>query len=230
MASIRYPVVLFDLDHTLLDSDSSAEAAFDTTMRSIDVEPTAEVFELYDGINQALWRRVEAGDITPHDVKVRRFEQLLAELGARGNAVDMGATFVQVLTDHGELYPGARELLESIVGRARIAMVTNGIGPVQRGRLDRLGIDQYFEVVSVSGELAMSKPAPAIFDHTLGELGVTDRSVVVMVGDSLSSDIAGGSNAGIDTIWFNRHGAPKGSSTPTHEASSLDDVAALILG
>jgi len=227
---MRYPIVLFDLDHTLLDSDASAQAAFDMTMRSIDVEPTAEVFAVYDGINQALWRQVEAGHITPHDVKVRRFERLLAQLGVRGSAADMGATFVQVLTDHGDLYPDALELLDSIAGHARVAMVTNGIGPVQRGRLDRLGIASYFEVVSISGELAMSKPARAIFDHTLAELGVTERSDVVMIGDSLSSDIAGGANADIDTIWFNPHGVPQGSSSPTHEAGSLSAISDLLAG
>lgn len=227
---MRYATVLFDLDHTLLDSDASAQAAFDTTMRSIDVAPTAEVFAVYDRLNQALWRRVEAGEISPNDVKVRRFEQLLGELGTRGDPVEMGTTFVQALTDHGELFPGARELLDSVHGKVAMAMVTNGIGAVQRGRLDRLGIEKYFEVVSISGELGMSKPAPSIFDHTLGALGVSDRSAVVMVGDSLASDIAGGVNAGVDTIWFNRNGSQHTSTAPTYEASSLDAVASYLAG
>jgi len=227
---MRYPVVLFDLDHTLMDSDASAAAAFDLTMRSIDVDPTDEVFAIYDRLNQALWRQVEAGGISPNEVKVRRFEQLLGELGTGGDPVEMGATFVQGLTDHGDLFSGARDLLDGLDGRVRLAVVTNGIGPVQRGRLDRLDIRRYFDVVSISGELAMNKPAPEIFDHTLAELGIADRSNVVMVGDSLSSDIAGGISAGIDTIWFNQHGSGPGSNTPTHEAPSLDVVAELLLG
>ena len=225
---MKYLVVLFDLDHTLMDSDASAQAAFDLTMRSVDVSPSDEVFATYDRLNQALWRRVEAGDISPNEVKVRRFEQLLDELGVDGDADEMGATFVQALTDHGELYSGARELLDGLLGRARLAMVTNGIGPVQRGRLLRLDIGRYFETVSISGELSMNKPAASIFDHTLLELGVADRSSVVMVGDSLSSDIAGGINAGIDTIWFNPHGSTAGATAPTHEASSLEVIAGLL--
>ncbi|MGB3734351.1 MAG: YjjG family noncanonical pyrimidine nucleotidase [Ilumatobacter sp.] len=226
---MNYPIVLFDLDHTLLDSNASEQAAFALTMQSVGVAPTDETFEVYDGINQALWRQVEAGEITPHDVKVRRFERLLDRLGAQGDPIEMGATFVRGLTDHGDLYPGVGGLLDSIAGRSRLGLVTNGIGPVQRGRLDRLDIARYFEVVSVSGELAMSKPARAIFDHTLAELGVTDRADVVMIGDSLSSDIAGGANAGIDTIWFNQHGAPQGASVPTHEAGSLAAIADLLV-
>lgn len=229
MPSQKYPVVLFDLDHTLMDSDASAQAAFDLTMRSVDVEPTDDVFATYDRLNQALWRRVEAGEMSPNEVKVRRFEQLLDLLGADGDPEEMGAIFVQALTDHGDLFAGARALLDALEGSVRLAMITNGIGPVQRGRLDRLDIRRYFEAVSISGELAMSKPAAAIFDHTLMELGVTDRTSVVMVGDSLSSDIAGGINAGIDTIWFNQHGAERTNSAPTHEAPSLDRVGELLI-
>lgn len=227
---MRYPIVFFDLDHTLLDSHASEQAAFDTTMRSIGVEPTADVFDTYDRLNQALWRLVETGELSPNDVKVRRFEQLLGELDAVGDPVEMGATFVAGLTDHGDLYSGARELLDALLGTVRMAVVTNGIGHVQRGRLERLELGQYFEVVSVSGELGMSKPAPAIFDHTLAELCVTDRRNVVMIGDSLASDVAGGLNAGIDTIWFNRHAAQPGAFTPTHQAMHLDDVFALLNG
>ena len=227
---MKYPVVLFDLDHTLLDSHASEQAAFDTTMRSIGVEPTVEVFDTYDRLNQALWRLVETGRLSPNDVKVRRFEQLLGELDAVGDPVEMGATFVAGLTDHGDLYAGARELLDALLGTVRMAVVTNGIGHVQRGRLERLELERYFEVVSVSGELGMSKPAPAIFDHTLAELRVTDRSNVVMVGDSLASDVAGGLNAGIDTIWFNRHAAQPGAITPTYQTTRLEDVAALLIG
>ena len=140
----------------------------------------------------------------------------------------MGAMFVQGLTDHGELYNGALALLESLAGRVRVAMVTNGIGPVQRGRLDRLGIGDFFETVAISGELGMSKPDPAIFDHTLGVLDVRDRSSVVMVGDSLVSDIAGAANASIDSIWFAPSDAVSGPVEPTFRADRLNAIADLL--
>lgn len=227
---MRYPVVLFDLDHTLLDSDASEQAAFDVTLRSIGVDPTADVFGVYHRLNQALWRRVESGDIGPNEVKVRRFEQLLDVLGADGDPVEMGAMFVRGLTDHGDLYQGARQLLDSLDGQVRMGLVTNGIGAVQRGRIERLDLGAYFEVLSISGELGTSKPASMIFDHTLDGLGVTDRSTVVMVGDSLASDIAGGVNAGVDTIWFNRHAERSNGLTPTFEVEQLDAIAGLVAG
>jgi len=224
---LRYTTILFDLDHTLLDSDASEQEAFAVTMHSIDVEPTTEVFAVYHGINQALWRRVEAGEASPNDVKVRRFEQLLSELGVVGDPQEMGATFVQGLADNGDLYEGARSLLESLSGRVRMALVTNGIGAVQRGRIARLDLGGYFEAIAISGELHMSKPDPAIFDHVLSEMDVDDRAGVVMVGDNLASDIAGAANAGIDSIWFDRHGAAT-SAVPTYAVTTLAEVGSLI--
>lgn len=225
---MRYPVVLFDLDHTLLDSDASAQAAFDLTMQSIGVEPTGDVFSVYDRLNQSLWRQVEAGRMSPNDVKVRRFEQMLDVLGVPGDPIAMGAAFAQGLIDHGDLYPGARVLLDELDSRARLAMVTNGIGSVQRGRVERLDLSGYFEVVSVSGELGMSKPSSAIFDHTLDALGVTDRSKVVMIGDSLTSDVLGGTNAGVDTIWFNRHEVQVDDHGATFAVTTFEEMGELL--
>ncbi|MFK8023447.1 MAG: YjjG family noncanonical pyrimidine nucleotidase [Ilumatobacter sp.] len=229
MTSPRYSTVLFDLDHTLLDSDASHAVAFDTTMQSIGVEPTSDAFNVFDRLNQALWRRVEAGDIGPNDVRVLRFEQLTAELGVRADPVEMGETFVQGLTDHGELYAGGLELLERLSGVVRIGMVTNGIGSVQRGRIERLGIGRHFDAVAISGELGVSKPDPRIFDIVLSELGVESRDSVVMVGDSLSSDIAGAVNASIDSIWFDPGQTSADALEPTHRVMNLADVLDLVL-
>ena len=224
----QYSTALFDLDHTLLDSHASEQAAFDVTMRSIGVDPTPETFRVYDGVNQALWRKVEAGEMSPNDVKVERFTQLLSMLDVAGDPVAMGATFVRGLADNGELYAGARELLDTLAGMVRMAMVTNGIGSVQRGRIERLGLGGYFEVVSISGELGTSKPGREIFDITLSEMNVADRSAVVMIGDSLASDIAGANNAGVDSVWLNPGGSPSGDVVSTHEVSELGDVLAAL--
>lgn len=226
----RYSTILLDLDHTLLDSEASAQAAFDSTMRSIDVEPTSEIFAVYDRLNQALWRQVEAGSMSPNRVKSLRFEQLLDVLGMDGDPTAMGAEFVATLTVAGDLFPGVIEMLDDLAGRATLGMVTNGIGPVQRGRLDRLGIATYFETVAISGELGTSKPSPEIFDAAFQALGVTTRSGAVMVGDSLVSDVAGGIAAGIDTIWFNPHGSANDTGIePTHEVRRLTDLCALVV-
>lgn len=166
-----YDTVLFDLDHTLFDSDAAHAAAFDSTMRSIGIDNPLPVFATFDRINQALWRRVEQQELSPNDVKLIRFRQLLDDLDLEGDPAQMGRTFVAGLTDIGELYPGARELLDALRPTSRLALVTNGIGAVQRGRLRRVGLDDAFDAVVISGEVGANKPGRKIFDLTFEALG-----------------------------------------------------------
>lgn len=224
-----YSTVLFDLDHMLLDSDASERLAFVSTMAEAGAADLAdELFPTYTAINRAMWAAVERGELTPLDVKARRFEDFVQQTGLQADPAAMAASFVHGLGAHGELYPGARELLTMVRPTARTALVTNGIGEVQRARISRLGLRPFFDVVSISGELGVAKPGPEIFDHTFAELAVGDRAGAVMIGDSLTSDIAGGVNAGIDTIWFNRHDAIPRGVAPTHEVRSIDHIAALL--
>lgn len=229
---MSYDVVLFDFDHTLLDSDTSLSGAFDRSMRSAGLHDADEIDRCYpdfDRINQALWRQVEAQQISPNDVRVRRFEELIGVLGLDGDAVAMADAFVDGLIVCGELYDGARELLDDLGGRCRLGMVTNGIGRVQRGRLERLALGASFEAVVISGEVGTSKPGAEIFDITCEAMGVADRSSVLMVGDSLSSDIRGANNATIDSAWFNPHkSAPSNDVAATHVVGSLEEISALI--
>lgn len=228
---MRYDVVLFDLDHTLLDSDASMRGAYETTMHSVGIADADAVYPTFDRINQALWRRVEAHELSPNEVRVRRFEELLVELGIDGDAEVMAKTFVKGLVDCGELYDGAVELLEDLAGRARLGMVTNGIGKVQRGRIDRLGLAGYFDVVTISGEVGTNKPGREIFDMTLDAMNAPDRRRCVMIGDNLGSDILGGINADVDTIWFNPDGREATDEiTPTAEVRSLPEIRERIRG
>lgn len=229
---MSYDVVLFDFDHTLLDSDTSLAGAFGRSMRSAGVSDADEIARCYpdfDRINQALWRKVEQQEISPNDVRVRRFEEFIGVLGLNGDAVAMADAFVEGLIVCGELYDGARELLEDLAGRCRLGMVTNGIGRVQRGRLERLALAGSFEAVVISGEVGTSKPGAEIFDITCEAMGVVDRSKVLMVGDSLSSDIRGAMNATIDSAWFNPHGnASSADVAATHVVGGLAEISELV--
>ncbi len=229
MRELRYDTVLFDLDHTLLDSDASHAAAFDATMSSIGIDDPSSVFEVFDRINQALWRRVERHELSPNEVKALRFRQFLDEMGLDGDPTEMGAVFVDGLTQNGELYPGAQELVEQLAGLVALGMVTNGIGRVQRDRLARLGIADCFHAVIISGEVGTNKPGAEIFDLTFEALGIAERSRAVMIGDNLGSDIQGGINAGIETIWFNPTGSVNSTGIqPTHEVTTLDELPSLL--
>ena len=228
---VPYQTVLIDLDHTLLDSDASETAAYERTLRMAGVHEPAALFPTYQRINKAMWAQVEAGDMRPDDVRFRRFEAFNREVGIGADPVEMAEAFVHGLGANGDLYPGARELLEALNGRVRMALLTNGISEVQRARVARLGLERFFEAIVVSGEVGTAKPAAAIYDITFERLGAPPRAGAVMVGDSLSSDMAGGRNYGIATCWYNRHRvAPPEDVELTHVVGDLADIAEVVLG
>ena len=225
---MRYTTLLFDLDHTLLDSDESERQAYAHTMATIELDDPAAHFERYVTINREMWSAVEAGDIQPADVRHRRFERFIAELEIEADPRAMADAFVWGLASHGDLYPGARDVLAELAGQVQLAMVTNGLSYVQRTRIDRLDLAQYFQTVTISEEVAVTKPRAEIFDITLETLGKPDRSSVLMVGDSLTSDMQGGANAGIATCWYDRHDhRGQVPDIVTHHIADLHDILSL---
>lgn len=225
---MRYPYILLDLDHTLLDSNASEVAAFDETMRSIGIEDAEPLFAPYVEINRALWTAVERNEISPEVVRFVRFEQFVVDQGLDADPHGMAETFAAGLSNNGDLLPGALALIESLASVATLAIVTNGIGAIQRARIDRLGIGGYFAAVSISGEIGSSKPDPGIFQHAFAALGNPSRRHAIMVGDSLSSDVAGGNAFGVDTCWLNTAGRTAESVKPTYQITDLAELEVIV--
>lgn len=233
---VRYSTVLFDLDHTLFDTDRSEDLAFDHALATMGITGSPvdgiDLRGTYDRINKALWAAVERHEITPVQVRTRRFVEFVAATGVDVDPVRMADVFVEGLAGFGELYEGALEVVAALAEHCRIALVTNGLGEVQRPRVRRVGLEPYLHAVMISGETGVSKPAAGAFDLTFEYLGIdpdeTARRCSLMVGDSLSSDIRGGSDYGVATCWFNPKAAarPAGPDAPTidHEIRSLVDL------
>ena len=203
---MTYSTVLLDFDHTLLDSDTSEIEAYMLTLRNQGVADPMVHFDLYKEINLGLWAGVERGELLPKDVKAKRFELLMDELGIDADIDQMADDFVVGFATHGDLYPGAIELLDALSGRVTLALISNGLSEVQRPRIARLGIEKYFDAIIISAEVGTTKPGTRIFDIAFDLLGNPARETAVIVGDSLSSDIKGGSNYGIATCWYNPNG------------------------
>jgi 2-haloacid dehalogenase len=220
-----YTTILLDLDHTLFDFDQSETLAFRNTMDQVGVHDSGECFARYDSINRQLWLAVERNEISVDEVSYRRFELLAEELDLQADAQQMSDSFADGLGRFGDLYPGVREVLETLANRSTLALVTNGLSAVQRTRIARLDIGQYFSAIAISAELGTSKPGTPIFDATFAMLNDPDKSRCVMVGDSLSSDIRGGTNFGIATCWYNPSGKVAGPDYRIdHQITSLVDL------
>jgi YjjG family noncanonical pyrimidine nucleotidase len=228
---MRYTTLLFDLDHTLLDSDESERLAYRHTMAAIGLPDPDDHFDRYLAINREMWSAVEAGDLQPADVRHRRFERFVDELGLDADPNVMADAFVFGLGRFGELYEGARAVLEELAASTTLAMITNGLSYVQRTRIERLALGDLFHTVIISEEVGVTKPRTEIFDRAFERLGERSRSGVLMIGDSLTSDIAGGRNAGVDTCWYNPHGRRVVDvDDVTHEIAHLTEIPAIATG
>lgn len=224
-----YTTILLDLDHTLFDTDASEIAAFEQTMAAAGILDAGRYLPAYQKINLELWAAVERGEISPNVIRNGRFERFVAEQEIDADPVQMADNFVIGLGMNGDLYDGAYEAIEQLSKRAALAMVTNGLGEVQRTRIDRLGIGDYFDAVAISAEVGASKPDVEIFDFAFRSLGQPTKETAVMVGDNLLADIRGGINYGIATCWYNPHGRPSnGTDRSDYEIEDLKELCTLL--
>jgi YjjG family noncanonical pyrimidine nucleotidase len=221
---------LFDLDHTLFDFDTSEAEAFTAALAAADVEIESGYHDLFVSINRALWRRVEAGELTPDDVRVVRFERLFHRLGVEADPCRVASDYLVGLGAYGDLFPGARTLLEELSAVSSLALASNGIGQVVRDKIARLDLDRYFDAIVVSGEVGLAKPHSGFFDIAFERLSYPDKATTLMIGDSLVSDIQGGADYGIDTCWYAPDTNAEPTPAPTWRVGSLAEIPAVVTG
>ncbi len=224
---MKYRYLLADNDNTLMDFNASERHALTAALSAFGLPHDEAVCARYHQINRALWEALERGETTQAALKVERFVRLLRTMPSGGAAAEaLAARFQEELSRRADLMPGALALLTSLRGRMRIALVTNGVSATQRGRLSRCPFAPLLDAVIISEEIGVSKPDPRIVDAALDALGCEDRSAVVLLGDSVTADIAAARAAGIDSIWFS-HG---GGSCPeaTYTVRSLEEAGALL--
>ena len=223
---MRVEVILFDADGTLFDFQRAERHALAQTMARFDLEYDAERHPaLYTAINRDVWRQLEQGTLTAAALKVERFRRFLAGCEVTCSAEAFSGEYLRRLAAASHLLDGAEALLAALRPRFRLALVTNGLAEVQRPRLARSPIGPLFNAVVVSEELGVAKPDARIFEHALRQLQHDDRETVLMVGDSLESDIQGGLNAGLRTCWFNPSGADNNTGIePTFEVARLSEL------
>ena len=228
---MSYDILLFDADRTLFDFDEYEKLAFYEIAPRYGVASTNENFELYKKINHENWHALELGLVTKEVLVVRRFAQFLEAVHAVGNAQKMNDDYLTALSKKSILFKDTLPLLEKLKGAGkRIFIITNGVTKVQEGRLKHSPILPYLEQVFISEQMNVSKPQKLFFDLVTQKIeGYTPENALV-IGDSLTSDIQGANNAGLDCVWLNPENAPNDKGLKvTFEAKSLDEIGEFIL-
>jgi putative hydrolase of the HAD superfamily len=220
-----YRWLLFDADGTLFDYDRAERAALEQALAQIGVSFDPGYLATYRQINQTLWRGVEKGELTPGVVKVRRFELFLEAIQVAYSATAFSARYLECLANCSELVEDADKVLGALHRKYRIAILTNGLTVVQRGRLARSVIRHHVSDIIISEEIGAAKPAKEFFDTAFARLGQPSKREVLMIGDGWASDIQGAVQYGIDACWFNPGRKPRPTSYEiTREITSLREL------
>lgn len=219
--------ILIDLDDTVYDFHRAEKISISKTLAEFGVEPTEAVVKRYSVINSECWRMLEKGVMTREQILVERFKRLFDELGVGVNADEARRKYETNLSECAYTVEGAMELIHALRGEGKytVSIASNGTARVQDKRIAKGGIAPLFDRIFISERTGAAKPSLKFFDKCLEVLGAKDRREVIIIGDSLSSDIAGGIAAGIWTCHFN----PKGKITvgeikPDFSVSRLSDV------
>ena len=225
----RYRWLLFDADGTLFDFDRAEAGALARTFARFDLPLTPATVDAYRRIDLACWQALERGELAPAVLRTRRFELLFVAAGIVADVELFSAAYLEHLAEAVELLDGAQDLLGELHGRYRLAIITNGLRAVQRSRLGRSAIGSLFDVLVISEEVGSAKPAPGIFDAAFAAMGHPARHEVLMIGDSLTSDMQGACDYGIDACWFNPAGLPRPAGLPiAYEIARLDELIGLL--
>ena len=132
-----------------------------------------------------------------------------------GDPVALGAAYAANLGNYADLLPGAEDFVHAVHGKMKVALVSNGVSAIQRSRLAKCPLTPLFDAIVISEEAGVAKPDPRLLEIALEKLGCTDKSKAVMMGDSLSADIAAANNAGVDSIFFSLKGTKGDAATYT---------------
>lgn len=218
--------VLLDLDDTLLDFSKAERNALKKSLLSFGLRADDEILMRYHEINILQWQRLERGELTREQVKTERYRLLFEEFDIKSvTAAQMTARYEKKLAEGHYFIDGAEELLEKLHKKYRLFLVSNGALAVQNSRIKSAGIEKYFEKIFISDLLGYNKPDVRFFESASRQVDGFDREKTVIIGDSLTSDILGGKNFGIKTIWFNKNGIENTSRVkPDFTVNSLAEI------
>lgn len=220
-----YNWLLFDADGTLFAYDGAEEEALQNVFTHYGLPFSEEITQRYKLINQEMWNRLEKQTISLLQLRWQRFADLFEELGIDQDAKMFSETYLDYLGKSAHLIPGTLEFLEQLDGKFNMVIITNGITDVQLSRIRLSGLDRYFPHVFTSEAIGIFKPAIGFFDAVFEGIGHPPKEKVLVIGDSLTSDMAGGVGYGLDTCWYNPFGLADELGLPiTYEIQDMQEL------
>ena len=226
----KYTTLLFDADQTLLDFHRSEHEAVTDCLKAFSVPADDETIAKYSEINTMYWKMLERGEIEKNKLYSARWQTFAETYGYDIDAEKMSDMYIDRLSKKAYVLDGAEQLCETLSKHCRLYIITNGNKKVQNGRMGKLSISRLFVDRFVSEEIGFEKPSVEYFNIVKSKIPNFDPNTTLVIGDSLTSDIQGGINAGLDTCWYNPQGkkAPDGMNI-TYVIENLSEIEDIVL-
>lgn len=225
----KYDIFLLDADDTIFDFKAAAAEALKKTFKECSLPYSDEAYTIYMEINDVLWKRLERKEITQEELKKLRFTAVLERLGLKFSGEKMSEIYVKNLGECAVFFVGAEEFLSALGAMGRIYIITNGFKAVQERRLKKFRVERFASGVFVSETVGANKPDVRFFNYVKEKVPLFDEERVLVIGDSLTSDIALANAGGVDCVWYNPSGKPlSGGAKVDFIARSYGDVLAFI--
>ncbi|MGA1823987.1 MAG: YjjG family noncanonical pyrimidine nucleotidase [bacterium] len=226
---MKYTWLLFDADGTLFDYDKAESDALQKTCEESGIDFSNFLHQRYREINFGIYKDYEMGLTSSHALRIKRFKRLFYELGLDPDITKFSEHYLVNLSKNSMLIDGALETIRALYPFYKMLLVTNGIADVQRPRFGNSAISRYFTDIIISDEIGFPKPAAQFFDSALQKIGDPSKKNVLIIGDTLTSDMAGGENSGIDTCWYNPHRAINDSNIKiSYEIFELQELIGIL--
>jgi len=221
----KYSWLFFDLDNTILDFGASSELAFFQIFKNRAISLTDEDYIAYRDINHEMWVEFEKGELSTEEVKHLRWEKFFELKALSLDAQEINAAYFDHIKVNPLWVPGAEEVIHELSKSYNLCIITNGLSEVQESRLALSGLSNLIQHIVISDTIGVAKPSEAFFEFAFKLTGMPMKEEVLVIGDTLTSDIRGGIDYGVDTCWYNYYGADNTTQYhPTYAITKLSEL------